>query len=177
MEKKVTEMVTLEEEAAQLYDEMDFDKVKKLVTQGRKGWTSSKKEYLTLDSLTDIEIRSCNEDPELGKLMIMKELITQRINNRIDELASNSREGLPYTLMKVGSKLKGVRIDLNDYDLDILRKGCDRNKLELEQDLYNCVGYIRSITKMKTVTSVLSDIEDVLRRSLKKEDLKQVGGD
>jgi len=112
----------------------------------------------------DDEILLCNGDPELGKLMIQRKLVNNRILERIDEIISTKRQ-VPYKV----TQGKGVRINLNNFNLALLGKCCDKNNLEFEQDIFNCIGYIRPLSKGRTVGDMLPEIENFLKKCLKKK--------
>lgn len=155
--------LSLEAESQRIYDELDEKEIQKLITKGRKAWTYVQKETITVNTLTEHEIQLCNDDPELGKIMILQELLKEAATKRIDEIIQEDRE-LAYTI----TDKKGVRVDLEGYDLEILRKCCEVNRLELEEDSFNNVAYIRPLSKSKRIWRVLGDIRKVLQASLKK---------
>lgn len=162
VEKKEKEP-SLEELAEEIYGNIESKKIKSLITSARKEWTNTKKQSITKDSLRDHEIKLLNEDPTLAKWSIQRQILKEKIIKRIDELVSRDRE-LPYQV----TKEKGILISLYDYDLEILRKCCGKNKLDLEEDLYNCQAFVRTIKPSMTLLK-LPIILDVLKAAFKKQ--------
>lgn len=70
-------------------------------------------------------------------MALQKRILEGKIMDRIDEILSGDRS-IPYQVSE-----KGVRVDLEKYDLATLQKCCNKKGFDFEQDLFNMIGYIR----------------------------------
>jgi len=156
MEQEVKTVEKLAEEKLEMMDEKE---AMKLVTPLRQNWTRAQTETLKVDKITTMEVKVVAGDKELQKMALQKRILESRIMERLDKLLSDGR-GLPYQVSE-----KGVRIDLEKYNLDCLRKCCNKKGFDFEQDLFNMIGYIRPISKGMTAEGAIPVIKPILERA------------
>lgn len=155
---------TVEELAKEQLDGMDEKDAMKLVTPLRTNWTRAQTETLKVDKITTMETKLVAGDKELQKMALQKRILESRIMTRINKILSENRN-LPYQVSE-----KGVRVDLEKYDLATLQKCCGKKGLDFEPDLFNQLAYIRPVSKAMTVEGAIPVIKPVLERALIKDE-------
>lgn len=151
---------TVEELAKEQLEGMDEKEAMKLVTPLRTNWTRAQTETLKVDKITTMETNLVAGDRELQKMALQKRILESRIMTRINKILKDNRN-LPYQVSE-----KGVRVDLEKYDLATLQKCCGKKGLDFEPDLFNQLAYIRPVSKAMTVEGAIPVIKPVLERAL-----------
>jgi len=153
------EKPSIEKLAEQQLAELDEKEAMKLVTPLRQNWTRAQTEILKVDKITTMEVKVVAGDKELQKMALQKRILESRIMKRVDKLLNDGR-GLPYQVSE-----KGIRVDLEKYNLDCLRKCCNKKGFDFEQDLFNMIGYIRPISKAMTTEGAIPVIKPILEKA------------
>ena len=149
-------MKTVEELAKEQLVGLDEKDAMKLVTPLRQTWTRAQTVTLKVDKITSMETKLVAGDRELQKMALQKRILEGRIMDRINRILKENRN-LPYQVSE-----KGVRVDLEKYDLATLRKCCNEKGFDFEQDLFNMIGYIRPISKGMTAEGAIPVIKPIL---------------
>nr|WP_319372487.1 hypothetical protein [uncultured Methanobacterium sp.] len=156
-------MKTVEDLAEEQLANLDEKKAMQLVTPLRQTWTRAQTETLKVDKITTMETKLVAGDRELQKMALQKRILEGRIMERINKILKENRN-LPYQVSE-----KGVRVDLEKYDLATLRKCCNKKGFDFEQDLFNMIGYIRPIGKGMTAEGAIPVIKPILEATFLKE--------
>ncbi|KAF5037399.1 hypothetical protein DSECCO2_565110 [anaerobic digester metagenome] len=136
----------------------------KLVTPIRQTWTRAQTKTLKIDKITTMETKLIATDKELQIMALEKRILEARMFDRVNMLLGSDR-GLPYQVSE-----KGVRVDLEKYDLATLQKCCNKQGLDFEQDLFNMIAYIRPVSKAMTAEGVIPVIKPILERAFNLND-------
>lgn len=148
--------LTVVDIARQKLESMDSGDVGKLITQGKSGWTRGQNVTMRVDRFAGNEKDLFQGDDELIELLVLKQVIEQKITERMNTILSKSR-GLPYQISD-----RGIRIHMSAYDMEKLKKGLNKAGLDFEPDYYNEVAYIKPISKYKGVEGSLPEIKPIL---------------
>jgi len=149
-------MQSIEDLAKEKLAEMKESEVKKLLTPLRSTWTGAQVETLKVDKITTMEIDSIVKDEDLQKLAIQKRIIDQKITARIDEILKEGRT-VPYQVSE-----KGVRIEMDQYNLLQLAEICPEKGLIMQTDPYSGKAYIKPASKGMTTEGAIPVIKPLL---------------
>lgn len=151
---------TLEEMAKKVLDNMDAMDVRRLLSAGRSTWTRGQTKTMKTDKILKDEVKVINGDLELTLLLVQKQILEGKIDDRMRTLINESRP-VPFQMSS-----QGVRIVLEDYDFNLLNKHCEQARLDLIPVHHLGTAYIKPTSIAKTAENSLDEILEVLKGSV-----------